>query len=85
MAMNLHPEREANLTLKDIPDHDIDEFLFTPDGDITSRLVFPPSGRNLNVNHFNLAGIIGIHLIDVTQLEFSEEKLILGVNFKCNL
>ncbi|RMX47497.1 hypothetical protein pdam_00002202 [Pocillopora damicornis] len=39
MAMNLHPEREANLTLKDIPDHDIDEFLFTPDGDITSRRI----------------------------------------------
>ncbi|PFX17988.1 Heparanase [Stylophora pistillata] len=40
MAMNLHPEREANVILnKSLQDHDIDEFLFTPDGDITSRRI----------------------------------------------
>ena len=40
MAMNLHPDRETNLILTGgLKGHDVDEYLFTPERNITSRLV----------------------------------------------
>ena len=53
MAMNLNPNKEANITmsenLQSLETLDVDEYLFTPEGSITSRLV--TKKENAGIRH----------------------------------
>ena len=53
MAMNLHPNKDVQLHMvKTLQGHEVDEYLLTPDGNVTSRLVFTVYSSAINKDHF---------------------------------